>query len=146
MATQKGTVGAQFGIPGTPSIAVGDADPLTIIRTYNYSREADSKEAGGLTGDVISSVFHNVRERMTVDVLVTGTAMSDALALFVDACRAPGTDVEITGLTDTQADSEGDGSDVWHLESVGKTATQDDFGTISLTLVRYAVDLNALNT
>lgn len=145
MATQKGTVAGVFGIPGSPSLTIGDADPVTVLRTYNYSKEADSKSSGDNDGDAQCVVFYNTRERLSVDIVVHGADQAAALASFVDMARDPSTLCELTGITDTQVVTAGDTTNDWILETVSRVASQDDFGTCTVNLVRYANDLDTVS-
>ena len=145
MATQKGTVGTVFGIPGTTTITV-NSKTHEVIRSYNYSKEADNVELRNNTGDVINLTHYNQRERVTLDVLISDTTnMAGALTDF-NALPAVGDLAEIASASgDTQIVSAGDASNDWIVESASKVATQDDYGTMSLGLVRYSNDLDAIS-
>ena len=142
MAVQKGTMGGVFGIKAT-SITAPAVNGATheVIRTYNYSKEADSKEIRGLTGDVVSMTYYNARERLQVDIIVTGATLAAALADFI-LLPAVGDDCTVIATGDTQIAAS---STQWIVEAASKVATQDDHGTMSLTLVRYTNDLNTVS-
>ena len=140
MATQKGTVGTVFGVKLTSVTVNGGTHE--VIRTYNYSREADTKEVRGLTGDVNNITYYNYRERLTVDIILTGTTMAAALADFV-LLPKPGDDCTIVATDDTQVAAS---TTQFIVESASKVATQDDHGTMSISLVRYTNDLNTVDS
>lgn len=137
MATQKGIVGAVFGVKVT-SVTV-NTKTHEVIRTYNYSKEADTKEIRDIDGDVNNVTFYNIRERLTMDIVVTdATNTANALTDFVNM-PAPGDDAT---LDVTAGDSQlSTASASFIVESAGKVASQDDMGTMSLTLVRYTNNL-----
>ena len=144
MATQKGTVGGIFGIPGSTSVAMG-GQTFAVVRTYNYSKEADTKEVRNASGDVVNMTYYNARERISLDLIVNGTTLAAALTSF-NVLPVVGATVDITSTSgDSQIDSAGDTSDEWTVESASKVATQDDFGTMSITCVRWTNDLDAIS-
>ena len=141
MATQKGTVGAVFGLPGSPVLSVGTS-VFSVLKTYNYSREADTKDALSDSGNLTLRAIYNKRERMSVDILVDGSDQADALSAFI-TLPAVGDVVELTTTSgDTQIETSGDASNEWRVDSASKVASQDDFAVMTLGLVRWTNDLD----
>lgn len=102
------------------------------VQSVSYEHGADKAEVKGDDGEVKSVIFSNVNERITVEVVPTGTTI--ALAVASNVLPAIGADVTIVDTGDSELNAA-----VFMYESGSKRRTVDGAAVLTMNLVRYGL-------
>ena len=102
------------------------------VQSVKYDHGADKVEVKGDDGDVKAVVFTNVVEKITVDVVPTGSSVANAVSSNV--LPAIGQDITIIDTGDSELNAA-----VYMYESGSKNRSVDGAATITMNLCRYGL-------
>ena len=134
MATQRGTLAVQFGIPGTANtltvtsvkgVTKSTANTWTVWESAEYRSESKRKDIVANTGETTAVVFYDRWEYVAVTAVPAGANAADALAI---ALNFPGKldEVEISNTSgDSQITGSNAGNNVWLVDSASKRYTPE---------------------
>lgn len=94
MAIVNGTA-VNFGFTGTNGIAITGVSG-TLLQSADISAEAEKDEVRGAQGDLISRAWYDQHNKATLEWVITGTGLANAIANTALAGLTPGTIIVIT--------------------------------------------------
>ena len=94
MATINGTA-VNFGFTGTNGIVITGLSG-TMLQSADYSAEADKDEVRSGVGDIVSREWYDQHIKATLEWVITGTGLANALVNTAIAGILPGTIIVIT--------------------------------------------------
>ncbi len=94
MATINGTA-VNFGFTGTNGIAITGISG-TLLQSAEHSKMADKEETRSGIGDIITRGWHDQHDAATLEWVITGTGLADAITNTSLTGLVPGTIIVIT--------------------------------------------------
>jgi hypothetical protein len=94
MATVNGTA-VNFGYTGSNGIAITGVSG-TLLQSAEHSKEADVEMARNGVGDGVARGWYDQRDTATLEWIVTGSSLSNAITNTSLSAVAPGTIIVIT--------------------------------------------------
>lgn len=94
MSTSNGTA-VNFGFTGTNGIAITGLNG-TLLQSADYSAEADKDEVRSGLGDIVNRNWYDQHLKATLEWVITGTGLANALTNTAVAGMLPGTIIVIT--------------------------------------------------
>jgi hypothetical protein len=93
MATQYGTA-VNFGFPTTANGITITGVSGTLLQSADHTKQADVFEVRDADGDIVNRTFYNQSDEATLEYIVTGTGLADAITNT--ALQTPGSLLVIT--------------------------------------------------
>lgn len=93
MATNLGTA-VVFGYTGTNGIVITGISG-TLLQSAEHSAEADREDIRDGDGDIVAHNFHDQNRKATLEWVVTGTGLANAIVNRTLASLVPGTIIAI---------------------------------------------------
>lgn len=94
MATSNGTA-VNFGFTGTNGITITGISG-TLFQNLDYSGEADKDEVRSGVGDIVNRNWYDQRLKATLEWVITGTGLGNAITNTAVAGLLPGTILAIS--------------------------------------------------
>lgn len=94
MPTSNGTA-VNFGFTGSNGIAITGVNG-TLFQNLDYSGEADKDEVRSNLGDIVNRNWYDQRLKATLEWVITGTGLANAITNTAVAALLPGTILAIT--------------------------------------------------
>lgn len=94
MAVSNGTA-VNFGFTGSNGIAITGISG-TLLQNVDYSAEADKDEVRSGVGDIVNRNWYDQRLKATLEWVITGTGLANAISNTAIASMTPGTIIVIT--------------------------------------------------
>lgn len=132
MATNNGRA-VVFGYTGTDGITISGISG-TILQSGDHSAEADKEDVRGPTGDIVGRNWYDQHRKLTLEWVVGGTGLANAITNRTLASLTPGTVVNITACA-SQPDNVATN---WEIQSARDNGSNTTSAKFSVQLEKRA--------